>query len=832
MADEQLTSKPVVPIDATTQFTATAIISGVRKVVQIAQSDLKGLDGKSAIATITNTTPAPIPAVGQQVQYAVTESGLEVNQIVSVGGVGTLKVLGNPTTTSIVLENIDATPGAVVTGAKIFPSGPGGIDTHFVTALPANTLGKDKDIAFRNTGEIYKKVVGAWVLQVNYASEIETDPFPQYLTQAEGTALFAPLGVAGQGGMNYSLVLGPATAASGQITFNNSAIASATSISISESDRNSASMVEGNLGLIATDTRIKIQSENDEEIYAWFKVTGAPTDNGTYRTIPVAFVSASGTMTAGEVAVILTASGGGGVSGLQYTYIGTAGTPTAGQIRSADINFVGLSTVTISATDAQTNPKSTADVLARLKVGAIIEIAASQANKVRGTISADYSATTNSFNWDGQIPSGAIANNATVYLSIVSDAVSTSGGGHVIRDEGIDLPQRGKIDFVGAGVTATDDAAGDLTVVTIAGGGGAGFTGGTISAVWGATSATISESTAPSGSTWPVYSYQWYSALTSGFNSAGNLVSGATASTLSLSGLSNGTQYFVRRVVTDAAGAKAATPEISFTTTGANPAVVALTNALTAQGYTVTSPEQTAIEAFFTAIGAQNAAATGTLQSAFARFRGFLGNSFNTCKIDWLDPANTAKYLTAVGTVTYSATGITTGAASSGLLEDYQIPAANQDNFGYGLYLSSVPVANTRYMGATMLATTTKTDIQAGNSPNFVQTINGAGTISANVTTYTKGLVSVVRTAATACYTRIAGVNFTSTEASQADATFYDTANSKLLIGAMRRSDGTVVGSSGTKAGCSFILNKGVSTADITSIENAINALMVALARN
>ena len=90
-----------------------------------------------------------------------------------------------------------------------------------------------------------------------------------------------------------------------------------------------------------------------------------------------------------------------------------------------------MSTVSISATDAQTSAKSTADVLARLKVGAIIEIAASQANKVRGTITADYAVGTNSFDWSGQIVSGAIANNATVYLSIISDAPSppSTGGG-------------------------------------------------------------------------------------------------------------------------------------------------------------------------------------------------------------------------------------------------------------------------------------------------------------------------------------------------------------------------------------------------------------------
>jgi hypothetical protein len=304
MADENATLKPVVAIDATTQFLASKEIGGVRKLIQIAQSDLRGLDGKSAIATITNATPAPIPAVGQQVQYAVTESALEAPQLVSVGGVGTLKVLGNPTLTSIVLENIDATPGAVTTGAKIASTGNKGNKIHFVTAAPASTLGTDDDTAFRNTGEIYKKITGAWVQQFNYATDTEltaaiaafqalADAFPQYLTQAEGDARYA------------------------------------------------------------------LQTALTELI-----------DD--------------------RVAALLIAG-----AGITITY-----------------------------------------------------------------------------------------NDAGGALTITSTATSSSSGGHGIRDEGIDLPQRGKIDFVGAGVTATDDAAGDRTVVTIAasGGGGTGLTAQVITA--------------------------------------------------------------------------------------------------------------------------------------------------------------------------------------------------------------------------------------------------------------------------------------------------------------------------------------------------------------
>lgn len=43
----------------------------------------------------------------------------------------------------------------------------------------------------------------------------------------------------------------------------------------------------------------------------------------------------------------------------------------------------------------------------------------------------------------------------------------SSRGGHIIEDEGVVLPQRTYLDFVGTPVTATDDAANDTTIVTL-----------------------------------------------------------------------------------------------------------------------------------------------------------------------------------------------------------------------------------------------------------------------------------------------------------------------------------------------------------------------------
>lgn len=52
---------------------------------------------------------------------------------------------------------------------------------------------------------------------------------------------------------------------------------------------------------------------------------------------------------------------------------------------------------------------------------------------------------------------------------------TSSGGGHVIQDEGTPLTQRAALNFVGAGVTVTDDAGNDATKITISGGSGGSF---------------------------------------------------------------------------------------------------------------------------------------------------------------------------------------------------------------------------------------------------------------------------------------------------------------------------------------------------------------------
>ena len=54
-----------------------------------------------------------------------------------------------------------------------------------------------------------------------------------------------------------------------------------------------------------------------------------------------------------------------------------------------------------------------------------------------------------------------------------ADPDGGGGGGHTIEDEGTPLTDRSALNFVGAGVTVTDDAGNDATVVTIPGNGAA-----------------------------------------------------------------------------------------------------------------------------------------------------------------------------------------------------------------------------------------------------------------------------------------------------------------------------------------------------------------------
>lgn len=50
--------------------------------------------------------------------------------------------------------------------------------------------------------------------------------------------------------------------------------------------------------------------------------------------------------------------------------------------------------------------------------------------------------------------------------------ISTSGGGHIIQEDGTSLTQRAKLNFIGTGVNVSDDSGNDATIVSISSSGG------------------------------------------------------------------------------------------------------------------------------------------------------------------------------------------------------------------------------------------------------------------------------------------------------------------------------------------------------------------------
>ena len=323
-----------------------------------------------------------------------------------------------------------------------------------------------------------------------YPLKTATDPYPIYLTQAEAAALFTPIGGDAQGGLRYNFNTSTTfPTVAGGVRLNSSTLSSVTQINVNESDRNSANM-SVILDAITAGTRIQIAFEDNEEIYAWFRATAAPTDNGSDRTIPVAFVASAGSLAAGEVTINLL--------------------------------------------------------------------------QIQGS------------------------------------------SGHIIQDEGTSLTARSKINFVGDGIAATDDATNDATVVTVTAtssgeGGASGLSAGSISATPSDSQVQLTEVTPPSGSTFPPYTFQWLQNTSMALVYPGDVVAGQAANNYTATGLANGSTYYFRRVAIDQLGNKVSTPVIF-----ASPASVAFDsdaityfNAITSTGVTLTTTQKTNANAVF-----------------------------------------------------------------------------------------------------------------------------------------------------------------------------------------------------------------------------------------
>lgn len=73
---------------------------------------------------------------------------------------------------------------------------------------------------------------------------------------------------------------------------------------------------------------------------------------------------------------------------------------------------------------------------------------------------------------DAAASTGSLRTLGTGAQQAAAGTHAHAGAGHVIQDEGTSLTQRGNLNFVGAGVAVTDDAANNRSVVTISGAAG------------------------------------------------------------------------------------------------------------------------------------------------------------------------------------------------------------------------------------------------------------------------------------------------------------------------------------------------------------------------
>lgn len=168
-----------------------------------------------------------------------------------------------------------------------------------------------------------------------------------YLTQANAATLYKPLTADDSvaTGLRFALkTVTTGTPANGEIQFNNATLSSVTSLLIAETGRDGSS-IPTLLDMLQQTTRIIIQVEQNEDLYAWFNITGAPVDSGTYRTVPVAFVTAPTGVTTianlGTAGAELTldfygvGNSGASVPSGQAYILTTGATTNSGQIRFA-----------------------------------------------------------------------------------------------------------------------------------------------------------------------------------------------------------------------------------------------------------------------------------------------------------------------------------------------------------------------------------------------------------------------------------------------------------------------------------------------------------------
>ena len=147
---------------------------------------------------------------------------------------------------------------------------------------------------------------------------------------------------------NYLTAITATDPASGNLKFNNATLTSATQWYLSET----SALGQAIATIIATwddstspnRARVKMSVASNPAIYFEFFITGALTDNGTWDTIPITSIGASGTFT-NAAPVIITVDPIGNVGG-------TGGTGTAGSVGATGVGATGPTGPSAVATQA------------------------------------------------------------------------------------------------------------------------------------------------------------------------------------------------------------------------------------------------------------------------------------------------------------------------------------------------------------------------------------------------------------------------------------------------------------------------------------------------
>jgi hypothetical protein len=431
-------------------------------------SALDGKDGVSAVSTITTTRPN-VPAVGSNAIYSVGSAagygiGMYVDIInASATSLGTFLVVGI-TATSLTLRNVTAIATTTVsTGFTVVASGKPGTNgtngTNGISAI-AVTTGANAVTPAVGASQAYNFVSASGLVTQQYygftgiagtflLTAIATNSATlQNVDASVGSAVpagtvLAPVGKAGASSSGASS--GGTTGI--KYTYSNSSGSAATDPgifamtgldyewgSILYPDGPAATQAPSSvIQVTATpeDTNgVNVSSQLDS-ITSSYYLQFITSDTNKYATYEV--LSRSGNGISDRVFSVVWKFGNATASDLfnapivKIKYQLRPSGIAAGQIQSPNLAVAG--TIAISATDAATPGKSAADILARLKVGAIVEIAESLTKRIRGTVTTDYTVGSGSFAISAPLVDGAIGNGAIVFLSIASDAPSTVVGG-------------------------------------------------------------------------------------------------------------------------------------------------------------------------------------------------------------------------------------------------------------------------------------------------------------------------------------------------------------------------------------------------------------------